>query len=167
MKIRGFLIKQRVNSLFRRVCRRNQSPSAGYRRLDPSPRSMSKLLKWGVRLKTKAMAICSKNSGFFQQQNRPVLGKGCAPPRAAVPKGKMAVYVGQKDGDFKRVLVPVIYINHPLFGQLLREAEEEYGHNHPGGITIPCRISEFENVKTRIAAVCGCRKLLTRWRRTI
>ncbi|KVH97102.1 auxin-responsive protein SAUR36 [Cynara cardunculus var. scolymus] len=165
MKIRGFLIKHRVSSLFRRVCRRNLSPSAGYRRLDQSPRSMSKLLKWGVRLKTKAMAICSKNSGF--QQKNLVLGKGLAQPRAAVPKGKMAVYVGQKDGDFKRVLVPVIYINHPLFGQLLREAEEEYGHNHSGGITIPCRISEFENVKTRIAAVCGCRKLLTRWRRTI
>ncbi|GJY59808.1 auxin-responsive protein SAUR36-like protein [Tanacetum coccineum] len=64
----------------------------------------------------------------------------------------MAVYVGQKDGDFKRVLVPVLYINHPLFGQLLREAEEEYGHDHAGGITIPCRFSDFENVKTRIAA---------------
>lgn len=79
----------------------------------------------------------------------------------AVPKGQMAVYVGKKDGEFRRVLVPVIYFNHPLFGQLLREAEEEFGYNHPGGITIPCRISEFENVKTRIAAGnCG-RKVLT------
>ncbi|PHT95424.1 Auxin-responsive protein SAUR36 [Capsicum annuum] len=67
-----------------------------------------------------------------------------------VPKGHLAVYVGQKDGDYKRVLVPVIYINHPLFSELLREAEEEYGFNHPGGITIPCRISEFERVQTRI-----------------
>nr|GEY17873.1 auxin-responsive protein SAUR36-like [Tanacetum cinerariifolium] len=48
--------------------------------------------------------------------------------------------------------------------KLLREAEEEYGHDHAGGITIPCRFSDFENVKTRIAAVCGCRKMLT-WRR--
>lgn len=67
-----------------------------------------------------------------------------------VPKGHLAVYVGQKDGDYRRVLVPVIYINHPLFTELLRDAEEEYGFNHPGGITIPCRISEFERVQTRI-----------------
>jgi hypothetical protein len=36
-------------------------------------------------------------------------------------------------------LVPVIYFNHPLFGELLREAEEEFRHQHQGGITIPCQ----------------------------
>jgi len=81
---------------------------------------------------------------------------GCDPvnreKKVAVPKGHLAVYVGQQDGDFHRVLVPVIYFNHPLFGELLREAEEEYGHEHQGGITIPCQISDFERVKTRIAA---------------
>ncbi|KAL8268364.1 hypothetical protein R6Q59_002162 [Mikania micrantha] len=159
MKIRGFLIKNRVVSLFRRVHRRNPPSSTGYRRIDRAPTSISKFLSWGCRIKTKAIAMCSKNSG--RRQN---LEKLAAPPRAAVPKGKMAVYVGQKDGDFKRVLVPVIYINHPLFGQLLRDAEEEYGHDHPGGITIPCRFSDFERVKTRIAALCGCRKSLT-WQR--
>ncbi|KAL4585857.1 hypothetical protein LXL04_010484 [Taraxacum kok-saghyz] len=162
MKIRGFLIKHRVNSLFRRGYRRTQSP-AGYKRLDGSPRGMSNFLKkWGARLKTKAIALCSKHSGL---PRNPVLEKDMEPRRAAVPKGKMAVYVGQKDGDYKRVLVPVIYINHPLFGQLLREAEEEYGHDHPGGITIPCRFSDFENVKTRIASVCGVRRMLT-WNRS-
>lgn len=84
------------------------------------------------------------------------LDKPVAPP----PRGKLAVYVGQKDGDYKRVLVPVIYFNHPLFGDLLREAEKEYGFDHPGGITIPCRVSEFESVKTRIDAGCSSRKLL-------
>ncbi|KAK9051545.1 hypothetical protein SSX86_028172 [Deinandra increscens subsp. villosa] len=161
MKIRGFLIKNRVVSLFRRGHRRNPSCPVSYRRLDRSPTSISKFMNWGYRLKRKAIAMCSKNSGL---QKTPVLGKCTAPPRVAVPKGKMAVYVGQKDGDFKRVLVPVIYINHPLFGQLLREAEEEYGHNHAGGITIPCRFSDFEKVKSRIAAVCGYRRLMT-WQR--
>ncbi|KAM0046585.1 putative small auxin-up RNA [Helianthus debilis subsp. tardiflorus] len=70
--------------------------------------------------------------------------------RVAVPKGKMVVYVGQEDGDYERLLVPVIYINHPLFVQFLRKAEEEYVHDHRSGITIPCRISEFENVKSTI-----------------
>ncbi|XP_071736080.1 auxin-responsive protein SAUR36-like [Rutidosis leptorrhynchoides] len=161
MKIRGFFVKQRVSSLFRRLNRKNQSP-AGYSRLDKSPTSISKFLKWGCQLKTKAIAMCSKNSGM--QQNRPILEKFSSPPRAVVPKGKMAVYIGQKDGDFKRVLVPVVYINHPLFGQLLKEAEAEYGHDQPGGITIPCPFSDFENVKKRIAAVCGCRKMMS-WKR--
>ncbi|CAL5345951.1 unnamed protein product [Camellia sinensis] len=42
------------------------------------------------------------------------------------------------------------------------EGEEEYGFDHPGGITIPCRISECESVQTRITAGRGRRKLMTR-----
>lgn len=70
------------------------------------------------------------------------------------PKGHLVVYVGgQKDGGPpQRYLVPVIYFNHPLFGELLREAEQEFGYHHPGGITIPCPVSRFERVQTRIAA---------------
>lgn len=85
---------------------------------------------------------------------------------AEVPKGYLAVYVGQKDGEFQRVLVPVIYFNHPLFGQLLREAEEVFGFDHPGAITIPCRISEFEHVQTRIKEGRVTRKLLS-WKKSI
>ncbi|WMV49545.1 hypothetical protein MTR67_042930 [Solanum verrucosum] len=73
----------------------------------------------------------------------------------------MAIYVGQKDGDCKRVLVPVIYFNHPLFSELLREVEDEYGFNYPGGIIIPCRISEFERVQTQIKQGRVTRKMLT------
>jgi SAUR family protein len=76
-----------------------------------------------------------------------------------VPKGHLAVYVGQKDGEFRRVLVPVVYFNHPLFSELLKEAEKEYGFCHQGGITIPCRVTEFERVKTRIASGSGLRSL--------
>lgn len=83
--------------------------------------------------------------------------------KLTVPKGHLAVYVGQKDGDFRRVLVPVIYFNHPLFGELLREAEEEYGYEHHGGITIPCQISDFERVQNRIASGCrGGRRLMSK-----
>ncbi|KAG1362210.1 auxin-responsive protein SAUR36 [Cocos nucifera] len=76
--------------------------------------------------------------------------EGRKPP----PKGHLVVYVGgQKDGGPpRRYLVPVFYFNHPLFGELLREAEEEFGYHHPGGITIPCPVSRFERVQTRIAA---------------
>lgn len=72
------------------------------------------------------------------------------------PKGHLVVYVGRKDVDpLYRVLVPVIYFNHPLFGALLREAEQEFGFHQPGGITIPCPIADFESVRTRVAAASG------------
>ncbi|KHN47895.1 Auxin-induced protein X10A [Glycine soja] len=63
----------------------------------------------------------------------------------------------REDGEFRRVLIPVIYFNHPLFSDLLREAEKKFGFEHPGGITIPCRLTEFERVKTRIASGSGQR----------
>lgn len=72
-----------------------------------------------------------------------------------VPKGHLVVYVGEKEDDAHRYLVPVIYFNHPLFGELLKGVEEEYGYDHPGRIQIPCQVSEFENVRTRIAGGSG------------
>ncbi|KAL1206280.1 Auxin-responsive protein SAUR32 [Cardamine amara subsp. amara] len=44
-----------------------------------------------------------------------------------VPKGCLAIKVGSKEEEKHRFVVPVFYLNHPLFMQLLREAEEEYG----------------------------------------
>ncbi|KAL0429042.1 UNVERIFIED_CONTAM: Auxin-responsive protein SAUR36 [Sesamum radiatum] len=162
-RIRGFLLKHRVTTLFRRVFRR---PSA-FHRLDPPQgarvKPLSGLIRWTDRLRTKAKAILCRNldpgRGYIRAGQEPVLEKP-----ASVPKGHMAVYVGQKDGDFQRILVPVVYFNHPLFGDLLKESEKEYGFNHSGGITIPCRISEFERVQTRIKAVQCNRKLLS-WKR--
>ncbi|AES82805.1 putative small auxin-up RNA [Medicago truncatula] len=63
-----------------------------------------------------------------------------------VPKGCLAIKVGQGE-DQQRFVVPVIYFNHPLFMQLLKEAEEEYGFDHKGAITIPCRVEEFRNIR--------------------
>ncbi|XWS62686.1 hypothetical protein CRYUN_Cryun06bG0032300 [Craigia yunnanensis] len=59
-----------------------------------------------------------------------------------VPKGHIAVYVGE--GDRKRFVIPISYLNHPLFQDLLNQAEEEFGFNHPmGGLTIPCSEEYF------------------------
>lgn len=60
-----------------------------------------------------------------------------------VPKGHVAVYVGE-DMDKKRYVVPLSYLNHPLFQDLLSRSEEEYGFSHPmGGLTIPCEEDMF------------------------
>ncbi|KAK6935231.1 Small auxin-up RNA [Dillenia turbinata] len=75
-----------------------------------------------------------------------------------VPKGHLAVYVGESDNDTRRMVVPVINFNHPLFADLLREAEEEFGFDHPGVITLRCRVSDFENVQMKISAGDHSRK---------
>lgn len=63
-----------------------------------------------------------------------------------VPKGHLAVYVGE-NVQKNRFVVPVSYLNHPLFQDLLRSSEEEYGFDHPmGGLTIPCSEKAFKNV---------------------
>lgn len=129
---------------------------------DNSP--MTKLLTWGRKLTKKTRSLCSTRkigSGYIPLGSDPKQEM-----TLEVPKGHLAVYVGQKDGEFHRVLVPVVYFNHPLFCELLKEAEKEYGFYHPGGITIPCRVTEFERIKTRIASGSGVRASTRRlaWR---
>ncbi|KAH7854844.1 hypothetical protein Vadar_018335 [Vaccinium darrowii] len=66
-----------------------------------------------------------------------------------IPKGCLAVMVGQGE-EQQRIIIPVIYINHPLFMQLLKEAEEEYGFDQKGPITIPCHVEQFRQVQGMI-----------------
>ncbi|KAK7352055.1 hypothetical protein VNO80_17471 [Phaseolus coccineus] len=62
-----------------------------------------------------------------------------------VPKGHFAVYVGE--GEKKRFVIPVSYLNHPSFQELLSIAEEEFGFSHPmGGLIIPCSQEFFLNI---------------------
>ncbi|KAK9145764.1 hypothetical protein Sjap_005667 [Stephania japonica] len=67
--------------------------------------------------------------------------------RSDVPKGCLAVMVGHQDEEQQRFVVPVMYFNHPLFMQLLKEAEEEFGFDQKGTITIPCHVEEFRQVR--------------------
>ncbi|KAL8160667.1 hypothetical protein V2J09_002204 [Rumex salicifolius] len=68
-----------------------------------------------------------------------------------VPKGHVTVYVG--DAEKKRYIVPISYLSHPLFQELLKFAEEEFGFSHPmGGLTIPCKEDEFIDVTHRLSA---------------
>ena len=60
-----------------------------------------------------------------------------------MPKGCLAIKVGQGE-EQQRIMVPVIYLNHPLFAQLLKEAEDEYGFDQQGTISIPCQMEEFK-----------------------
>lgn len=70
---------------------------------------------------------------------------------ANVPKGHLAVYVGECDKK-RRFVIPVSYLNHPSFHELLYQAEEEFGFNHPtGGLTIPCSEDLFIDVTSNLS----------------
>ncbi|XP_009587310.1 auxin-responsive protein SAUR36-like [Nicotiana tomentosiformis] len=154
-RMRGFRIGRRLVRVFKWFIHRRRRGRISYKRLGSSnyaTRAISKLCNLGNLLKygAKGLNFTRPNSGYirvgqdFMEQKEMI-----------VPKGHLAVYVGEKEDNACRVLVPVIYFNHPLFAGLLREAEMEYGFNHSGGIQIPCRISEFEYVQSRIAATGG------------
>ena len=65
-----------------------------------------------------------------------------------VPKGYLVVYVGEKH---KRFVIPVSFLNQPSFQDLLCQAEEEFGYDHPmGGLTIPCSEDVFLDMTSRL-----------------
>ncbi|GAU32285.1 hypothetical protein TSUD_63020 [Trifolium subterraneum] len=65
-----------------------------------------------------------------------------------MPKGYLAVYVGEKQ---KRFVIPISYLNQPSFQDLLSQAEEEFEYNHPmGGLTIPCTEDVFQHITSRL-----------------
>ncbi|XP_052180669.1 protein SMALL AUXIN UP-REGULATED RNA 12 [Diospyros lotus] len=68
---------------------------------------------------------------------------GCQSPDPPhdVPKGYLAVYVGP---EHRRFIIPTSYLSHQLFKVLLEKAEEEFGFDHCGGLTLPCEIETFK-----------------------
>ena len=67
-----------------------------------------------------------------------------------VPRGYLAVYVGANEK--KRFVIPVAYLHESAFHELLSQAEEEFGFDHPmGGLTIPCREDMFIDLTSRLS----------------
>ncbi|GAU25099.1 hypothetical protein TSUD_257930 [Trifolium subterraneum] len=67
---------------------------------------------------------------------------------AEVRKGHVAVYVGEKQKGF---VIPISYLNKLSFQDLLSQAEEEFGYDHPmGGLTIPCTEDAFQHITSSL-----------------
>jgi len=66
-----------------------------------------------------------------------------------IPKGFLPIKVGQGE-EQEKIVMPIMYLNHPLFSQLLKEAEEEYGFDQQGTIIIPCHLKDFRYVQDLI-----------------
>ncbi|CAN6976957.1 unnamed protein product [Brassica oleracea var. botrytis] len=64
-------------------------------------------------------------------------------PPPPPPHGCFTVYVGPTK---QRVVVKTKLLNHPLFKNLLEEAEAEYGYRRDGPIVLPCEVDFFYKV---------------------
>ncbi|KAE8775875.1 Auxin-responsive protein SAUR71 [Hordeum vulgare] len=82
---------------------------------------------------------------------------------AAVPAGHVVVCVG---GASRRFVVRAAHLNHPVFLELLRQAEEEYGFRTGacGPVALPCCDEDrFRDVLRRVSSeerrcrLFGCR----------
>ncbi|TVT98051.1 hypothetical protein EJB05_56684, partial [Eragrostis curvula] len=165
---KGFRLGRKLLGVWRwALCSRRRRRS-GYLRLrtcsgaggtggdcaERAARKLAPVLQWGRSLARRLRL------GWRAGGTR-MLDGGGDEPAVSTPKGQVAVYVGgAAPGESMRYVVPVVYFNHPMFGELLKEAEEEFGFQHPGGITIPCPAARFE----RVAAVAAAgKKGFGRW----
>ncbi|KAH6814020.1 SAUR-like auxin-responsive protein family [Perilla frutescens var. frutescens] len=62
-----------------------------------------------------------------------------------VKEGHFAV-IAVDDNELKRFIVPLSFLTRPSFLRLLEQAAEEYGFDHDGALTVPCRPSELERI---------------------
>ncbi|BAT92000.1 hypothetical protein LR48_Vigan05g176400 [Vigna angularis] len=62
-----------------------------------------------------------------------------------VKEGHFAV-IAEGGEEHKRFVLPLSCLSNPTFLKLLEQAEEEYGFDHEGAVTIPCRPSDLEKI---------------------
>ncbi|KAJ9550526.1 hypothetical protein OSB04_014571 [Centaurea solstitialis] len=98
------------------------------------------------------MAILMPRIIQAKQILRRSLSNGSNNKYMTIPKGYFVVYVVEQEK--KRFVVQVSLLSQPEFQELLCQAEEEYGYNHPmGGITIPCSEDIFIDLASRFWAL--------------
>lgn len=146
----GFRVGRRLVRIWRRLFRRRN----GYASLSPDRRRL-RVGEASAAAAARARRMCEWARGIWRLRRHPVAEHAplLEEEWKAPPKGHLAVYVAEKEGERpRRYVVPAVYFNHPLFAELLRETEEEFGFHHSGAITFPCHAAKFESVSSRIAA---------------
>nr|ACG44091.1 SAUR11 - auxin-responsive SAUR family member [Zea mays] len=155
--------RRRRRGGYRRLQQQQQKPCAGSgctpgRTATATARKLAPVLRWGRSL-ARRLRLGWRPAGGGGHR---MLPDGGGEPAVTTPKGQVAVYVGGEGeaSQSLRYVVPVVYFNHPTFGELLREAEEEFGFQHPGVISIPCPAARFERAAALAAAA---KKGFGRW----
>ncbi|CAL5422353.1 unnamed protein product [Camellia sinensis] len=136
----------------------------------PSHTSLSLHMKMKIMMKAKFLKVCLNKWQQMGSRGMPsaascdcCLQWGLWPsmqekksviPRD-VPKGHLVVYVGE---DYKRYVINITLLNHPLFKALLDQAKEEYDFTAASKLCIPCEENIFLTV-LRCAAYPQNRRL--------
>ncbi|KAI0498818.1 hypothetical protein KFK09_019713 [Dendrobium nobile] len=69
--------------------------------------------------------------------------------KAKVKKGWLVVIIGldgddnSNSGGRRRFAIPITYLHHPRFQQLLEAAHEAYGYASTGPLKLPCTVDDF------------------------
>ncbi|RZC09509.1 Auxin-induced protein 10A5 [Glycine soja] len=117
-----------------------------FHRLENKKRMQKQQISRAVNLVGLRFTGCYRSHGIVRRTSFSTTQ--AASKRVDVPKGYAAVYVGDK---MRRFTIPVSYLNEPSFQELLSQAEEEFGYDHPmGGLTIPYKEEEFLNVTAHL-----------------
>ncbi|KAF8703987.1 hypothetical protein HU200_031468 [Digitaria exilis] len=151
----GFRLGRKLLGLWRWALCGRRRRRGGYLRLQlrcsgeraAANKKLPPVLRWGRSLARGLSLVGWRKAGGHR------ILDGGEEPAVSTPKGQVAVYVGGGGEEASlRYVVPVVFFNHPTFGELLREAEAEFGFHHPGGITIPCPAARFEQAAAMAAA---------------
>ncbi|RWW38890.1 hypothetical protein BHE74_00055833, partial [Ensete ventricosum] len=69
--------------------------------------------------------------------------------RRKVKKGSLTVTVGTEveAGGFRRFVIPISYLYHPLFAGLLDSARDTYGFRSSGPLALPCSVDDFLHLR--------------------
>uniref|UniRef100_A0ACD5YUU4 Uncharacterized protein n=1 Tax=Avena sativa TaxID=4498 RepID=A0ACD5YUU4_AVESA len=73
--------------------------------------------------------------------------------KGKVKKGWLAVLVGdeqQHGAGFRRFVIPIAYLYHPLFRRLLEAARDAYGYHSSGPLRLPCSVDEFLRLRALV-----------------
>lgn len=72
--------------------------------------------------------------------------------KGKVKKGWLAVRVGVEgdEGGFRRFVIPIAYLYHPLFRRLLEAAGDMYGYDSEGPLRLPCSVDEFLRLRALV-----------------
>ncbi|KAI4385192.1 hypothetical protein MLD38_003246 [Melastoma candidum] len=78
--------------------------------------------------------------------------------KTKVKRGWLAVHIGTDDGGdgMSRFVIPIPYLNHPLFKGLLDRAHETYGYNAAGPLRLPCSVDDFLHLRWLIEKESAC-----------
>ncbi|KAH7542682.1 auxin-responsive protein SAUR50 [Ziziphus jujuba] len=92
----------------------------------------------------KSLLMGRKSNSYMNENHEEVCD--LTPVPEDVKEGHFAVIAVEADEEPKRFVVSLCYLSHPTFLRLLEQAAEEYGFDHEGALTVPCRPSELERI---------------------